>query len=156
MKIHEAGKRLEGIIDRIDASIDDNAKLVLRQELIEFKRELPWDPEFAEIRRIAQEAFDDLGRSINQSVLNRMSTRGKELRKLVETVSAVTGAAEKKIDTLRLKYVQALTGAATDVADAVRQIKASLEINDLPAASEKAEDALNKILLLISRISTVE
>jgi len=156
MNMFEAGKRLEGIIDRIDPSIGDDAKLELRQELIEFKHELPWDPEFTEMGRIAQEAFDDLGRSINQSVLNRMSARGKELRKLVETVSAVTGAAEKKIDTLRLKYVQALTGAATDVADVVRQIKASLEINDLPAASEKAEDALNKIMLLISRISTVE
>ena len=65
MNIEQAANTLELILDRIGESIDDDAKLKIRQEMIEFKRSLPWEPEFAELRRIAQETFDDLGRSIN-------------------------------------------------------------------------------------------
>jgi uncharacterized protein YukE len=153
MNIEQAANTLELILDRIGESIDDDAKLKIRQEIIEFKRSLPWEPEFAELRRIAQETFDDLGRSINQSVFNRMRERAKELDKYIETISAITGRAEKNIETLRLKYVQAVTTAAKEMADAVRAIKSSIEANDLPAASEKTEESLDLILKLISDIT---
>jgi hypothetical protein len=153
MNIEQAANTLELILDRIGESIDDDAKLKIRQEVIEFKRSLPWEPEFAELRRIAQETFDDLGRSINQSVFNRMRERAKELDKYIETISAITGRAEKNIETLRLKYVQAVTTAAKEMADAVRAIKSSIEANDLPAASEKTEESLDLILKLISDIT---
>jgi len=153
MNIEQAANTLERILDRINESIDDDTKLKIRQELIEFKRSLPWEPEYAELRRIAQETFDDLGRSINQSVLDRMRKRAKEIDKYIETISAITIRTEKKIASLRLKYVQAVTTAATEVADAVRAIRSSIEANDLPAASEKAEESLDLILKLMSDIT---
>lgn len=153
MNVEEAADALERILDRIDESIDDDAKLSMRQEVLEFRRSLPWEPEFAELRRIAQEAFDDLGRSINQSVLARMRERGRELAKYVETISAVTSRAEKNIEILRLKHVQTVTTAAKEVADAVRAIKLSVDANDLPMASSKIDEALDLVLKLIGDIS---
>lgn len=153
MNIEQAANTLEHILDRINESIDDDTKLKIRQELIEFKRSLPWEPEYAELRRIAEETFDDLGRSINQSVLDRMRKRAKEIAKYIETISAITSRTEKKIESLRLKYIQAVTTAAKEVADAVRAIRSSIEANDLPAASEKTEESLGLILKLMSDIT---
>ena len=82
-----------------------------------------------------------------------MRKRAKEIDKYIETISAITIRTEKKIASLRLKYVQAVTTAATEVADAVRAIRSSIEANDLPAASEKAEESLDLILKLMSDIT---
>jgi len=153
MNVEQAANTLERILDRINESIDDDAKLRIRQELIEFKRSLPWEPEYAELRRFAEDAFDDLGHSINQSVLDRMRRRAKEFEKYVETISAITSRTERKIESLRLKYIQAVTTAAKEVADAVRAVRSSIEANDLPVASEKVEESLGLILKLMSDIT---
>jgi len=153
MNLEEAANRLEAILDKVDESIDDHTKLSIRQELIEFRRSLSWAPEFAELRRIAQEAFDDLGGSINRSVLNRMRERSKELAKYTETIAGVTARAEKDIEALRLEYVRTVTVAAEEVTEAVRAIKSSIDANNLPAAGEQTEKALDRILKLIREIS---
>ena len=153
MNLEEAANRLEAILDKVDESIDDHTKLSIRQELIGFRRSLSWAPEFAELRRIAQEAFDDLGGSINRSVLNRMRARSKELAKYTETIAAVTARAEKDIDALRLEYVRTVTVAAEEVTETVRAIKASIDANNLAAAGEQTEKALDRILKLIREIS---
>ena len=153
MNVEEAANKLEAILDQINDSMNDDKKLQIRDELLEFKRSLPWDPEFKELRRIADETFDDLGRSVNQSVLTRMRGRGKELAKYVETISAITARAEKNVDTLKLKFVRSVVTTTREVADAVRAIKTSIEANDLVAASLKSEEALDKVMKLIEDIS---
>lgn len=153
MNLQEAANTLDHILDRIDNSIDDDRRLTIRQELLEFKRSLPWESEFAELRRLAQEAFDDLGEAVNQSVLNRMRMRGKELAKYVEVVTGVTSRTEKNIETLRLKHIRMITTSAKAAADAVRAIKSSIETGDLPTASEKTEQALDLILKLVDDVA---
>lgn len=155
MNLEAAANLLEHLLDRVDGSLEGDGLLEVRGELIEFKRELPWEPEFAELRRIATDAFDELGRTLNQSALNRMRARGRELAKHVETLSAITSRAEKNRETLRLRHVQAVTTAAKEVADAVRAAQASIAANDLPAASEKTEEALGRLLRLMEEISEV-
>jgi hypothetical protein len=153
MKVKDAANTLESILDRITIGLSDDTRILIREEILEFKRSLPWEPEFAELRTIADEAFDDLGRSINQSVLGRMRQRSKALAKYMETISAVTDRAEKDVDTLRLKLIRSVTESSRAVAEAVKEIKSSIEANDLPAAAQKSEEALDLILKLIEDVS---
>ncbi len=153
MTLEEAANRLEDIIDRIDETIEDDTRLAIRGELIAFKRSLPWEPEFAELRQLAKDAFDDLGEQINRSVLNRMRERSKQLDKYIETITNVTSRTEKNIESLRLKHVRAVTTAAMGVADAIRTIKSSIEANDLPAAGAKTERALDLVMKMIEDIA---
>jgi hypothetical protein len=153
MNVKAAANQLEAILDRITNSISDDEKLQLRDAILEFKRSLPWEPEFKELRSIADDAFDDLGRSVNQSVLNRMRQRSKALSKYMETISSVTDRAEQDVDALRLKLISSVTTASRSVADAVREIKSSIDANDLPAASQKSEEALDMVLKLIEDVS---
>jgi len=153
MNMEEAANTLEHLLDRIDESIDDDTRLQIRQELLEFRRSLPWEPEFTELRRLAQEAFDDLGEAVDRSVLNRMRERSKALAKHAETISNITHRTEKNIETLRLRHVQAVTTAAKAAADTVRAIKSSIAANDLTAASAKTELALDLILQMIDDIT---
>lgn len=154
MKVKEAANILEAILDRTTSNFSDDEKLQIRDEILEFKRSLPWEPEFKELRSIADDAFDDLGRSINQSVLNRMRQRSKELSKYMETISAVTDRAEKDVDALRLKLIRSVTETSKAVADAVREIKSSIEANDLSGATQKSEEALDIVMKLIEDVSS--
>lgn len=154
MKVKEAANILEAILDRTTSNFSDDEKLRIRDEILEFKRSLPWEPEFKELRSIADNAFDDLGRSINQSVLNRMRQRSKELSKYMETISAVTDRAEKDVDALRLKLIRSVTETSKAVADAVREIKSSIEANELSAATQKSEEALDIVMKLIEDVSS--
>lgn len=61
--------------------------------------------------------------------------------------------AEKDIEALRLEYVRTVTVAAEEVTEAVRAIKSSIDANNLPAAGEQTEKALDRILKLIREIS---
>jgi hypothetical protein len=63
MTIEEATHTLEQLLDGITESINDRTRLDMRQQLLEFKRALPFEPEYAELRHLADAAFDDLGHS---------------------------------------------------------------------------------------------
>jgi len=154
MKVEEAANELEHIIESITNDIDDDARLELRDRLIELKRNMPWDPEFSELRRMAKETYEDLGEAINESVLQRMRARGKEMDKHAEIISAVTKKAEKDVETLRLKQVFAITASANKIAISIQAIRASLQANNLEDASLKTEQALQLALGLIGELSS--
>lgn len=150
MTLQEAANRLEHLIDQVGDTIDDDTRLSVRDDLNAFKRSLPWESEFAELRRLAQEAFDDLGEQVNQSVLSRMRERSRQLDKYIETITNITSRTEKNIESLRLRHVRAVTTSATGIADAIRAIKSSIEANDLVAASAKTERALDLVMKMIN------
>jgi hypothetical protein len=156
MTIEEATHTLEQLLDGIVESINDRTRLDMRQQLLEFKRALPFEPECAELRHLADAAFDDLGQAINRAVLNRMRERSKQLAKHIETIATITNRAERNIAMLRLEHVRAFTTAASAAADAVRGIKSALEANDLTAASGKTEEALDLLMNMIRNISQEE
>ena len=153
MNLEEAANQLELTLDQVNDSLTDTQMLGIRDDLLAYKRSLPWGAEFKELRRLADEAFDDLGKSVNQAVLKRMRERSKDLSKYVETFAAVTANAEKDIDQLRLKLIRQVTQTALEVAQSVREVKTSLDVGDLDVAGNKTQEALDKVLKLIDEVA---
>jgi hypothetical protein len=153
MTLDTAANELEQILDRISAQLDDAQRLQIREELNAFKRSLPWDPMFAELRRLAQESFDDLGAALNAAVLKRLRERERELTKHVETLTSITDRANRNADQLRLKHIQMVTRAADEVAKAVKSVQTAIQSNDLPTAAAQTEQALALVQRLVAEFT---
>lgn len=149
----DAADSLEHVLHRIDATIDDDARLEIREMLMDFIEGLPWEAEFTELRRIAQEADDDLSRAVNKSVLRRMGDRSKSLSRYVESLTAITEQTKKSIEVLRLNYVRTVTMSATDAIKAIHQIQVSIESNDLSSAAQKSEETVTALLSMIEEVN---
>jgi hypothetical protein len=149
LTIREATVKLKGILRKINESMSPEEKSAIRQELVDYiDDDLPFGPAFEEVRRVARETFDDLGRSVDASSLGRVRDRVDQLISHAQTVTAVTAEAENAIKLLRLQLVHQVTSATAEALEDVRAANLALGEKDSAGAAEHIEAATTTLLSL--------
>ena len=143
--LEDATTSLQEILAKVTLTSTADDLLAIRDELNAFNRALSFGPEFAALRRAADQSFNELGRQVTKSVLDGFRDRSAELATHVQEITAVKTEAGADAQQLRLEMVKRVVAATTAASDAFTAIKQAIKANDLPAAADKIDAALSEV-----------
>src|SRR5947209_890818 len=104
LTIEEAGHKLQAILAEITDTTSDTDSARIQGELIQLKKDIPFDAEFATLRSIASDTFDDLNLKLTATILQRIHDRSGQLDSHVHTIVAVTKQANADSQQLKLAF----------------------------------------------------
>jgi hypothetical protein len=150
----ETTLKLKGILRKITESITPEEKSAVRQEIVDYiDDDLPLGPAFEEVRRIARETFEDLGRSVKASSLSRVRARIDQLIGHAQTVTAVAAEAENTLKLQRLQLAHQVTNSTAGALEQLRVAQEALAEKDDAKAAEHITAATTSLLAIQRRIT---
>lgn len=144
----DAAAELREMLSRISETMTDDDRLALRDALNQFMATLPWDSEFDELRALANETFDDLGRQVTRAALDRLRERRTRLARHVDALESVTNRANADAKSLRLELLAKFTAASAEALADLQTIRDAIRDENYQAAAARVDAVIARLIEL--------
>lgn len=146
--LEEATKQYIAIVDQIQESLSTDQRKDIRDELYEFRKGLPRNSEFEDLRFSIGETRIALNRAIGKASLEKIKGRTGHIIRHTTAINGLAVRAKKDAASARMENLQRVLDVTNSVTAAAMEAKKSIDED----RDDDAYDAIDKIIKELAKL----